>query len=1413
MSELVNGSSLRRPTTPDQTDGDGGKSNGYASLYTNTDSLPTPQSTPKMTVSGLKFYLNESACNVDVHDGRGTLLDYIRRVAGLTGSKLGCSEGGCGACTVVLAQWDRNQNKPIYKAVNACIVPLISADAKQIITVEGIGSSTIPHMIQRRMAELNGSQCGFCTPGIIMSMYALIRNCQTEGRIPTDHEISEALDGNLCRCTGYRPILEAAESVVSDLRSTVGCGKSDCCQLKQQQQPANSDACGSGFKGLSAPKEEAKELIFPPALRKRELTFSAFGSAKQWYRPTSKAELLMLVDLHPDCKLVSGASEVQVEIVGRGIDYMECIFVGDVNDMQSFQHVPGQGVYFGANITLSELEQKLEHIVQSSDQPFSVQVYENISKQLKYFAGRQIRNVATPAGNIATASPISDLNPLLVAAGATVLIESLKTGSRVVPMSEFFVGYRKTKLERGEILAQIFVPETKPNQVFSAFKQAKRKDDDIAIVTSGMLLEVDQTNCITSARIVYGGVAPTVLSATKTQDFLVGRNIANLETLHSAESILLDEVKLPYNVPGGMASYRRTLVVSFFYRFYNHALKYLELEHDADALQEVERAFFEEKTTHHTDEKKSQDSIHLSAMKQVSGEAIYVDDMPPFHRELFGVQVMSKKAHAKIVNVDWSAALECPGVVGYVDVNDLVTPESNYWGAIPVGKEVFFAVDEVQFVGQCIGVILADDRAKAAEAVSKVQVEYEDLSSVITVEEAIAKNQFFGLKSPRITGGNDAEALYGTSIDKIDLYDGYEDPTTRYHGDFDIEGSRKVVKGDVRLAFERAKYTFSGTARMGAQEHFYFETQGCIVVPEEDGELKIYASSQNPTETQVFAAKVTGVPASKVVCRVKRLGGGFGGKETRSVQLSSLAAVAAKKFKRPVRMILTRSEDMLSSGQRHPFLVKWKVALDENYRFQGIQALLYANAGWSMDLTRGVIDRAVLHVDNCYDFQTAFVEGYACKTNTASNTAFRGFGAPQGMFAAESIIYDISLELGIDPDLLRSINYYTENSVTHYWQKPGVDFTVPAMVQQLKEEVNYSKLREEVDEFNTKHKWLKRGLALVPTKFGVSFGALFLNQAGALVHIYEDGSILLTHGGTEMGQGLHTKMAIICAKELGVPLSKVFISETSTNTVANTSATAASASSDLNGGAVKNACDQLNERLKPYREKLGVDAPLEKLAHAAYFDRVNLSANGFYKTPDIGYVWGNFKDPGPSFFYYTQGVAITMVELDTLTGDWTNIRTDIKMDIGRPINSNIDQGQIEGAFIQGQGLFTMEESLWLQQTGGLFTRGPGAYKIPGFKDVPARFKVSMLADRSFEHLKTIHRSKGVGEPPLFLGCSALFAIRDALKSSIKDHNASEKILLGIPSPLTTERIRNLSGDRLATKAFVEPNGKEFFLRA
>ncbi|KAF4637755.1 hypothetical protein G7Y89_g328 [Cudoniella acicularis] len=1339
----------------------------------------------------LRFYLNGTRVTLDSIDPEITLLEYLRGI-GLTGTKLGCAEGGCGACTVVVSQYNPTTKKIYHASVNACLAPLVSVDGKHVITIEGIGNVKRPHPTQERISKGNGSQCGFCTPGIVMSLYALLRNDSS----PSEHDVEEAFDGNLCRCTGYRPILDAAQtfSVERSCSKAKANGGDGCCM---ENEGGKSGGCckdnGSGddepIKRFTPPGfieyNPDTELIFPPSLTKHEFKPLALGNKrKKWYRPVTLQQLLEIKSVYPSAKIIGGSTETQIEIKFKAMQYTVSVFVGDIPELRQFSFKDDH-VEIGGNVTLTDLESIALQAIEYYG-PIKGQVFAAIHKQLKYFAGRQIRNVGTPAGNLATASPISDLNPVFVASNAVLIAKSLDKVVEI-PMSQFFKGYRMTALPPDGIIASIRIPVTsEKGEFFQAYKQSKRKDDDIAIVNAAIRVSLNSSNVVESANLVYGGMAPTTIAAKTAGAYLVGKKFTDPSILEGVMNALEQDFDLRFGVPGGMATYRKSLALGFFYRFYHEVLSKLEVKEadvDNEVIEEIERMI-----SHGKEDKDStiayQQNIlgkanpHVAALKQTCGEAQYTDDIPVQKNELYGCLVLSSKAHAKITSVDYSPAMELPGVVRYIDHTDMPSPEANKWGA-PVCDEVFFAVDEVFTTGQPIGIILADSAIHATAGARVVKVDYEELPTIFSMEEAIEKESFF-------------------------------------------EHFRYIKRGDAEGAFKDADHVFTGVTRMGGQEHFYLETQACVAIPKpEDGEMEIFASTQNPTETQTYVAQVCDVAANKVVSRVKRLGGGFGGKETRSIQLTGIVALAAKKTGRPVRCMLNRDEDMMTSGQRHPFLAHWKVGVNKDGKIQVLDADVFCNAGWSQDLSGAVCDRALSHIDGCYYIPNVHVRGRLCKTNTMSNTAFRGFGGPQGIFISESYMEEIADRLDIPVERLREINFYKPNEETHFNQSLK-DWHVPIMYKQVLEETNYEERREAVTKFNASHKWKKRGLSIVPTKFGISFTALFLNQAGALVHIYHDGTVLVAHGGTEMGQGLHTKMTMIAAEALGVSLSDVHISETATNTVANTSSTAASASSDLNGYAIFNACAQINERLAPYREKLGKDASMKKLASAAYFDRVNLSANGFYKTPDIGYVWG--PNTGQMFFYFTQGVSCAEVEVDTLTGDWTCLRADIKMDIGRSINPSIDYGQIEGAFVQGMGLFTMEESLWFRggpMKGQLATRGPGAYKIPGFRDIPQEFNVSMLKGVQWENLQTIQRSRGVGEPPLFMGSVVFFAIRDALKAARKQYGVQAEIgkdskddgLLRLESPATPERIRTSCVDPIVKRSFVKllEGEKSFFI--
>ncbi|KAF2017116.1 xanthine dehydrogenase [Aaosphaeria arxii CBS 175.79] len=1329
----------------------------------------------------LRFYLNGTKVVLDDADPEVTLLEYLRGI-GLTGTKLGCAEGGCGACTVVVSQFNPTTKEIYHASVNACLAPLVSVDGKHVITVEGIGNVKRPHPAQERIAKGNGSQCGFCTPGIVMSLYALLRNNEA----PSEHDVEEAFDGNLCRCTGYRPILDAAQSfsVKKGCGQATATGGGGCCMEKNGN---GGGCCKSGgsdggevqpIKRFTPPGfieyKPDTELIFPPSLRKYDFKPLAFGNKrKRWYRPVTLQQLLEIKSVYPSAKVIGGSTETQIETKFKGLNYTASVFVGDIAELRQYSFKDDY-LEIGGNVVLTDLEkickEAIDHYGETRGQPFAA-----ILKQIRYFAGRQIRNVGTPAGNLATASPISDLNPVFVASNTTLVAKSLDKTTEI-PMSTFFKGYRQTALPPDGIVASLRIPvASEKGEFMRAYKQAKRKDDDIAIVNAALRVSLGEDDVVESVDLVYGGMAPTTIAAKKAMEFLQGKKFTELKTLEGVMDALEEDFDLRFGVPGGMATYRKSLALSFFYKFYHEVLGSLhtkEVDVDTQAVGEIEREISVGAKDHKVAEAYEQKILgkerpHVAALKQTTGEAQYTDDIPVQKNELYGCLVLSTKAHAKLLSVDPEPALDLPGVAAWVDHRDLPSPEANWWGA-PNCDELFFAVDEVVTAGQPIGIILADTAKRAEQAARAVKVEYEDLPAIFTIEEAIEKESYF--------------------------------PHFRY-----------IKNGDPDKAFAEADHVITGIARMGGQEHFYLETQACVAIPKlEDGEMEVFSSTQNPTETQAYVSKVTGVAANKIVSRVKRMGGGFGGKETRSIQLAGIVACAANKVRRPVRCMLNRDEDIITSGQRHPFLARWKVAVNNDGRLQALDADVFCNGGCTQDLSGAVVERSLSHIDNVYSIPNIHVRGRVAKTNTVSNTAFRGFGGPQGMFIAETYMEEVADHLKIPVERLREINMYGPNtSMTTHFNQTMKDWFVPLMYKQVMDESEYSRRRQEIEEFNKTHKWNKRGLAIIPTKFGISFTALFLNQAGALVHIYHDGSVLVAHGGTEMGQGLHTKMIMIAAEALKVPQDNVFISETATNTVANTSSTAASASSDLNGYAIWNACEQLNERLQPYREKLGPDATMKDIAHAAYFDRVNLSAQGFYKTPDIGYVWG--ENTGQMFFYFTQGVAAAEVEIDTLTGDFTCRRADIKMDVGRSINPSIDYGQIEGAFVQGQGLFTIEESLWHRASGQIFTKGPGAYKIPGFRDIPQVFNVSLLKDVQWENLRTIQRSRGVGEPPLFMGSVVFFAIRDALKAARAEFG--EHDVLKLQSPATPERIRISCADPILKRAWVEPKEgeKSFFV--
>ena len=779
---------------------------------------------------------------------------------------------------------------------------------------------------------------------------------------------------------------------------------------------------------------------------------------------------------------------------------------------------------------------------------------------IKYFAGRQIRNVSAISGNICTASPISDLNPVLVALGAILTLESSKNGARKLSIKDFFRGYRQTALEKGEVLVSVFIPFTKPNQYASAFKQAKRRDDDIAIVNAGFWIELGDDLVVKDACFAFGGMGAFTMIAKKTADYTKGK-LWGQEVLKDCFPLLLEDLPLSASSPGGQIEFRKSLAQSFLLKFslrVNHGLSQLghtqyALDSSAiSALEEIPREISRGEQVYQTskgDGSVGKPVVHLSAVKQVTGEAVYVDDIPKFHNEMYAIVVGSTVAHGYIESIDISIAEKALGFVGWVSKKDCPAADDhgdpNMIGPVFHDEELF-ASNEVFCMGQMIGLVLGESEAEARNAAKLVKITYKKLPAIFTIEDAIRENSFFS-------------------------------------------GTRKIESGEYKpgepkpdLPLSAATHFVNGVARMSAQEHFYLETNVSLCVPQEDGEMEIFASTQNAKETQDFAAHILQVPYHKVVVRVKRLGGGFGGKESRSVFLSTGLALAAKKYKRPVRSMLSREEDMVVTGTRHPFRGEYKVGFTNEGLLVSLELDMFANAGYSADLSLAVLERSMTHCDNSYKIPNVRLNGKICKTNTATNTAFRGFGGPQGMMVAEQYITHVATYLNLPVEHVRRINLYKNGEKTHF-DMPLESVFLDRAWDELMESSQFQKRKQQVAKFNESHKYRKRGITFMPTKFGLAFTVRHLNQAAALVHVYTDGSVRISHGGTEMGQGLHTKMVQITADALNIPIDMVFLSETRTDIVINASETAASVSSDINGMALKNACDQILERLKPIR--------------------------------------------------------------------------------------------------------------------------------------------------------------------------------------------------------------------------------------
>ncbi|GJI87417.1 xanthine dehydrogenase molybdopterin binding subunit [Duganella hordei] len=747
---------------------------------------------------------------------------------------------------------------------------------------------------------------------------------------------------------------------------------------------------------------------------------------------------------------------------------------------------------------------------------------------------------------------------------------------------------------------------------------------------------------------------------------------------------------------------------------------------------------------------------HESAVLHVLGEATYTDDIPEAQGTLHAALGISSKAHANILSMNFDAVKAMPGVVAVYTHKDI--PGTNDCGPI-IHDDPILSEGLVEYIGQPIFIVVADSHDNARRAVKKAVIEYAELPAILTPQAA-----------------RDAKSF--------------------------VVPPMHLARGDAQAAFVRSKHKLKGDLHVGGQEQFYLEGQISYAIPKEGNGMLIYCSTQHPTEMQHVVAHALHRHSHDIVVECRRMGGGFGGKESQSALWAACAAISAAHLRKPVKLRADRDDDMMVTGKRHCFYYEYEMGYGDDGRIVAAKVEMVSRAGFSADLSAPVATRAVCHFDNAYYLADVDIRAMAGKTNTQSNTAFRGFGGPQGAIAIEYIMDEIARNLGMDALDVRKINFYGRNdeegrNVTQYQQKV-VDNVIHELVAQLEQESDYRKRREEINAFNAKSTVLKRGLALTPVKFGIAFNVTHFNQAGALVHIYTDGSVLVNHGGTEMGQGINTKVCQVVAHELGIDLAMVRASATDTSKVANTSATAASTGADLNGKAAQDAANTIRKRLAEFAAKRhdgdadtvrfeanfvhvgDLAIPFSELVQKAYLARVQLWSDGFYATP--GLHWDPKTMSGNPFSYYAYGASVSEVVVDTLTGEWKLLKADALYDAGNSLNPAIDVGQVEGAFIQGMGWLTTEE-LWWNAAGKLMTHAPSTYKIPGVSDCPENFSVRLFKNRNVAD--SIHRSKAVGEPPLLLPFSVFLAIRDAC-SAVADHKYNPPLR----APATSESILN-----------------------
>lgn len=1287
-------------------------------------------------VTSVTFKVNGEKVAASKVNPRQTLASFLREELLLTGTKIGCGEGGCGACTVFVKYPGADKGA----IINSCLRPVASLDGAEVTTIEGLGSEEKGlHPVQDKLAKCNGSQCGYCSPGMVMAMYGML---QRRDNKPTAAQMEDALQGNICRCTGYRPILEASRSFVDPSGGDA--------KARREAKRKAADEKSASMKSASPSDSDAESASTVSEPCAHEISDGTYT----WYNPSALSDAAALyyecVKSATPTRLVCGNTSIGV------VKYYKpkpedkpttFINVARLSDLRALQNDSGS-MTVGAAVTLRELVDALN--AAGTDKGGLM------ARHLHLVANHQVRNAGSWIGNLAMARGHpdfpSDVALVLYAGGATLTALDADMNKSTMSVQDY--------LALGESKAPLITQMTldvsdSTGGFYNSYKVMGRHENCHAFVNAAFCVSMDGSN-VSTARFAIGALQDGPFYCPKAAAALVGKPLTE-GTLKAALAALAGELPTdadsksqaaPPNYLLPPRAYRNSLALTLFYKFFLSAFTGLAKGTLPADLQSAATHYARpvSSASQNYDSDPSLAPVDtpipkLAAPLQTSGEAKYTGDLPSPANTLFGGPVLSTMAKATIKSIDVSAAMALDGVERVLTAKDIKDiGGSNNAGIFP-GDEPVFAENQVECKGQFVALVLAETQEIADEAAALVKVTYEapETPAVIGIQAAIAAKSF-------LKPSKQASQMHPV-----------------------------VTRGDPDSAFSSCARVVSGTVSNMGQNHFYMETQSSLVEPDEGGRLSVQVSSQGPTAVRKQVSIVINKSANLIRAGTRRAGGAFGGKLTRNMPLATSLAVGVAVTGRPCRGQLDRQIDMASNGARHPNLCEYKVGFSQDGKIQAVTLDVFADAGYGVDDTFGLLDMLTTMADNAYYVPNFRVTSTACKTNQITNTDMRSPGVCSGVFFMEAVIDRVAAELKMDAAAVRMSNFYAaDGSQKTPAGDPTTNITLQQVWSTLQSSADIVKRTAAVTAFNKANRWRKRGIYCTPSKYGITQRPYAM---GVVINVCaEDGTIAVAHSGVEIGQGINTKVAQAVAYQLKVPISWIVITHNSTETVPNATLTGGSGTSETVVNAALRAAQQLNNRLKPIRADLGDDAKWDAVIDAAFNAGVNLSSQGY---------WGFGPQDGtqnfnPNYDYFVYAAACAEVELDVLTGEVQILRTDIVYDCGASLNQAVDVGQVEGAFVQSIGYYLTEKIVHSPDDGGVLTAGTWEYRPPSSKDIPQVFNITFIPTKNPVKLSTLG-SKAVAEPPYQLGASVFFAAKSAVYAARADAGKSGFFALNAPA--------------------------------